>query len=97
MVLFFTYFYPQRSVSCLTLLRGGHDLRVTTYTHFGRQQSFDVPLAKVSCLQTRLAPGANVALKVKDKWFYYLLDKKDGKFKQPDLFDYVVGLKRELK
>ncbi|KAK2142575.1 hypothetical protein NP493_4837g00007 [Ridgeia piscesae] len=75
---------------------GGEALQVDTYTHFGRMRNFTVPLSNVSFLQSREAKATNLAMKIKGRNFYYLLDKNNGKFQEPELFDYVVGLKREL-
>lgn len=96
-VLFFTWMYPQRTVSKLVLMKGGQMVRVTTYSHFGRTKNFTVPLNDISCKQSRLAEGVQVSLKIRSRWFYYLLDKREGKFVEPQLFDYVIGLNRSIK
>lgn len=72
-------------------------VRVTTYSHFGRTKDFTVPLNDISCKQSRLAEGVQVSLKIRSRWFYYLLDKRAGKFVEPQLFDYVIGLNRSIK
>ena len=96
LAMFFTWLYPQRSIHQLKLLKGGQKLQITTYSHFGRTRAFTVPLEHVSSQQARSAAHSTISLKVKGKWFYYLMDKK-GHFNQPALFDYVVGLKRTFK
>ena len=35
-------------------------------------------------------------IQVKGKKMYFLLDQKNGKFVDPTLFDFVVGLKRKI-
>lgn len=97
MVLFFTVLYPKRSVRSLTLLKGGKNVKLATYTYFGKTTQFTVPLEEVSGMQSRNSKGATLALKVKGHWWYYMLDKRKGVFHQPDLFDHVVGLQREFK
>jgi len=97
MVFFFSVFYPLRSVSCLTLLKGGNELGVTTYSYLGRTRCFTVPLDDVSCKRARTASPTHVAMKIRQHWMYYLLDARDGQFHQPELFDYVIGLNRSFK
>jgi len=95
--LFFTMNYPLRSVSRLTLLKGGKDLQVTTYWHFGRMRQFVVPLDHVSCRRSRVSFPTHAAMKIRGYWFYFLLDTRDGRFHEPELFDYVIGLNRSFK
>ena len=96
LVLFFTLTYPLRSVSALTLLKGGNKLGVTTYSYFGLTRYFTVPLEDASCKRSRLSSPSYAAMKIRGHWMYYLLDKRDGKFHQPELFDYVIGLNRSF-
>jgi len=97
LVLFFAASYPLRSVSALTLLKGGKELGVTTYSYFGRTRYFSVPLEDVSCTRSRLSSPNHAAMKIRGHWMYFLLDNRDGKFHQPQLFDYVIGLNRSFK
>jgi len=95
LVLMVTLVYPLRSVTNLTLLKGGSNLSVTTYGHFGRQRQFVVPLGTVSCLKSRNVPGTvQVPMKIRGRYFYYLLDAREGQFVEPVIFDHVVGLNR---
>lgn len=96
-VLFFTLSYPLRTVAQLTLLKGGRNLGVTTYWHFGRTRYFTVPLDDVSCRRSRTASPAYAAMKIRGHWMYFLLDTLDGRFHEPELYDYVIGLNRSLK
>lgn len=95
-IFFYSVIYPMRSVSCLTLLRGGKRLGVTTYSYLGRTRYFAVPLDDVSCKRSRIASPTYVAMKLRGHRMYYLLDSRDGQFHQPELFDYVIGLNRSF-
>ena len=95
--MFFTWIYPQRAIRQMTLLKGGQNLEVTTYSHFGRSKSFTVPVDHLSVQASRSSKGSQVSLKLKGRWFYYLMDKRDGKFHDTELFDFAVGLQRDLK
>lgn len=97
MVLFFTMVYPHRSICQLTLLKGGRQVRMSTYTHFGRKKDTVLPLDHLSMQHGRLAKGTQMSVKVKGKWLYFVMDKTNGKFLNPQLFDHVVGLQRNLK
>lgn len=97
LVMFFTWIYPQRTITQLKLLKGGRNLDVSTYTHFARTRTLTVPVDHFSCMQGRVAKGNQVHAKIKNRWFYFQMDKRDGQFVNHNLFDYVVGLKRDLK
>jgi len=96
-VLAFTVIYPLRTVARLTLLKGGKVVRLSTYTHFGQIRDYLVPLKDISCRHSRAARGPQVSMKLRGRWFYYMLDKREGVFHNAKLFDYVVGLNRFSK
>ncbi|KAL5008386.1 hypothetical protein ScPMuIL_013967 [Solemya velum] len=96
LVLFAACMYPLRAVKELWLLRGGQGVRVTTYAPFGKTHTLSTSINRVSCLQTRVESPTNIPMKVKGKWFFFLLDKR-GNFYDTHLFDYSVGLYRNLK
>jgi len=96
-VLYFTTVYPQRTICKLVLLKGGELVRLSTYSHFGRVKHFVVPLRDVSCRQSRASSGPQISMKLRGRWFYYMIDKRDGLFNDPMLFDYVVALNRFTK
>jgi len=96
-VMSFTFIYPLRTVARLTLLKGGQTVRLSTYTHFGQVRDYLVPLKDISCRHSRAARGPQVSMKLRGRWFYYMLDKREGVFHNAKLFDYVVGLNRFSK
>jgi len=93
---FFALTYPLRTVSSLVLLKGGNKLGVTTYSYFGRTRYFTAPLEDISCRRSRLSSPTNIAMKIRGHWLYFLLDTRDGRFHEPELFDYAIGLDRPL-
>lgn len=95
-VLFAACMYPLRAVKELWLLRGGQAVRVTTYAPFGKTHTVATSLNRVSCLQSRVESPTNIPMKIQGKWFFFLLDKR-GDFYDTHLFDYSVGLYRNLK
>lgn len=96
MVGFFTWIYPQRAISKLVLLRGGQNVKISTYYFFGRQRSFTVPLKDINCKHVRQKDARLISLKIKGHIFYFSLDNAQGRFMKPHLFDTVIGLKRNL-
>lgn len=82
-----------RSVNQLVLLRNGARALVKTYTPFGGTKQFSVALNEVSCMGSRLDDKSFVVLKIRNRRFYYMVDKR-GEFLQPTLFDTTVGVKR---
>ena len=69
-------------------------MRLTTYAAFGRVKNFSVPLKDISCSQSRADKAAQLSMKIRGRSLYYLIDKREGKFHDPQLFDFVIGLKR---
>ena len=93
-MLFFSIFYPFRTVKKLVLLENHRFINLSTYSFFGKIRTFKVPVDNVSCSLSRNGPGSSLSMKVKGRPFYFLLDKKAGTFHDTYLFDHVVGLKR---
>ncbi|XP_035204787.1 transmembrane protein 223-like [Stegodyphus dumicola] len=90
---FITYTLPLRVIKALTLCKGGNMASIVTYAPFGRTtREFKVPLHQLSCLVSRKEATSYIPLKIKNTWFYYLVDCK-GHFCQPSLFDFTVGTK----
>lgn len=95
-VLAYAWITPLRAVHKLTLLRGGEKLKITTYSQLAQKTSFTVDLDHVSFSKARNHAANTLSMKVKDHWLYYSLDIQSGKFHNPRLFDYVVGLQRKI-
>ena len=91
--MFMSMTYPQRAVKRLWLLKDGKHIRIMTYSHFGRNRTIEAPLTNLNCTGSRTGSGGHIPIKIKDKKFFYTLDKQ-GLFHDNDLFDFVVGLKR---
>ncbi|KAG8183172.1 hypothetical protein JTE90_013691 [Oedothorax gibbosus] len=92
LIAYISYALPQRIVKELTLHRGGKLVSITTYAPLGRTNHFQVPLQQMNCTMSRSQAKSYVPIKIKNKWFYYLMDCK-GQFHQPQLFDLSVGAK----
>jgi hypothetical protein len=54
-----------------------------------------VPIRCLSAQESRLTANTYLPIKVKNMTFFYILDMK-GEFKNPKLFDSVIGLKRKF-
>lgn len=89
------WMYTLRSVRYLILRKGGNHISFVTYGPFGTNRIMDVPLSCVSAVRHRSADGSTLPLKVKNRKFHYLLDSQ-GEYRQKDLFDYVVNVKRRF-
>ncbi|NXW81208.1 TM223 protein, partial [Hirundo rustica] len=87
---------PLRSVSRVTLLRGGSAVTIGTPGPLGLgRRSLTVPLRDVSGRAHRLQVRAAVPIKVRGRPFFFLLDK-NGSFSDPRLFDITVGALRKF-
>ncbi|GBN10964.1 Transmembrane protein 223 [Araneus ventricosus] len=87
---FICYSLPSRIVKTVTLCKGGNVASFVTYGPFGKTIQLKVPLQQMSCMMTREQAKSYLPIKIKNRWFYYLLDCK-GEFHQPALFDVTVG------
>lgn len=96
MVAIVSAFLPLRTISSIVLCKGGIKARILTYTPFGTTRKIEVPLNNISCQQSRHSASSNMTLKIKGRWFFFLIDRR-GVFLQPKLFDHTVGLYRNLK
>lgn len=92
-ILFVSWMFTLRSVRYLVLRKGGKDVSFVTYTPFGTNRIMTVPLKMVSAEVARETAKSKLPLKIRSRAFYYILDMR-GEFKNPKLFDYTVGLKR---
>lgn len=81
---------PSRIVKELTLCKGGKSAILVTYGPFGSPLKREVPLKNLSCVISRSQAKSYISMKVKPKWFYYLVDIR-GNFHDPKLFDYTIG------
>ena len=90
-VLSVSLIYPVRMVKELALLRSGNSVRIVTYDHLKGSRHLLVPMEKLSCAVDRDTAQVYVIIKVADKWFGFLLDKRAGTFLEPELFDRAIG------
>uniref|UniRef100_A0A2S2QB55 Transmembrane protein n=1 Tax=Sipha flava TaxID=143950 RepID=A0A2S2QB55_9HEMI len=89
------FVYTMKSVKMLVLCRGGDKLSITSFGFFNRNITTTIPLENISCAVGRNDRGQSIPMKVKGKWFHYILDK-NGKFFNPTLFDLTAGMKRNI-
>ncbi|XP_037954788.1 transmembrane protein 223 [Teleopsis dalmanni] len=94
-ILFSVWMFTLRSVRFLILRKGGNAVSFVTYGPFNRNRIMDVPLNCMSAQEARELAKVQLPIKVKNKSLYYVLDMR-GEFKNPKLFDYTAGLKRNL-
>ncbi|KAM8939916.1 transmembrane protein 223 [Pelodytes ibericus] len=87
--------FSRRSVSAVTLHRGGEKVTIVTAGLFGLGSSFSVPLRHISSMAHRSEVPAMIPLKVKGLPLYFLLDKQ-GRVSNAKLFDITVGAYRKL-
>ncbi|XP_062550376.1 transmembrane protein 223-like [Armigeres subalbatus] len=95
-ILFTSWMFTLRSVRFLILRKGGDLVSVVTYTPFGKNRIMEVPLKCISAQESREAARVTIPLKIKNRSFFFVVDKK-GEFKNGRLYDYTVGMRRNLK
>ena len=81
---------PSRVIKELTLCKGGKTVILTTYGPFGNTVKREISLTNLYCVTSRSEAKSYIAIKIKPKWFYYLIDVR-GSFHDPKLFDYTIG------
>ncbi|GIY30505.1 transmembrane protein 223 [Caerostris extrusa] len=82
---FICYKLPSRMIKLITLSKGGRTASFVTYGSFGKTEEFKVPLQQLTCVVTRDQATSYIPIKIKNRWFYYLIDCR-GQFHQPALF-----------
>ncbi|KAM4617755.1 transmembrane protein 223 [Discoglossus pictus] len=87
--------FSKRSVSAVTLHKGGELVTIITAGIFGTGSSFSIPLRHISCMAHRSEVPAMIPIKVKGRPLYFLLDK-NGRVSNAKLFDITVGAYRKL-
>lgn len=87
--------YSLKSVRYLILRKGGRMVTIVTYTPLGKNRMFTLGLENLSCQEQRSVAKSQLPIKVKGHYLHYILDMR-GEFKNPTLFDYTAGLRRNL-
>ncbi|CAL1685040.1 unnamed protein product [Lasius platythorax] len=87
----FMYATCARNVKYIILNKGGKTLSLSTY-HLWKRKSdiINLPIGMARCTSHRTDVGVCIPLKIKNRFFYYLIDKK-GTFVNPSLFDHTTG------
>ena len=89
-------FYPLRCIASIWLLQGGKTVSMCTYKPFARIKTFKLPLKEISCETDSASKTNYLHLKLKDKYWFYVVDRKKGKIYNEKLFYASVGLRRKL-
>lgn len=88
--------FSRRCVRYLVLHKDGKTVSIVTYNHpLGRNVVQEVPLTKISTRESRQSLSPYIPMKIKDRKFFFLLDRK-GEFINPVLYDNTVGLNRHF-
>lgn len=56
----------------------------------------EVPVNCISAQESREAARVTIPIKIKNRSFFYVVDKK-GEFTNARLYDYTVGMRRNWK
>ncbi|CAO1425426.1 unnamed protein product [Diamesa tonsa] len=94
-IIFIAWTFTLRSVRYLVLLKNAKEVSFVTYTPFGANRILNVPLRNLSAQESRTTAKTYLPIKVKGQSMFYVLDMK-GEFKNTNLYDYTVGLKRKI-
>ncbi|XP_065089940.1 transmembrane protein 223 [Ochlerotatus camptorhynchus] len=95
-ILFTSWMFTLRSIRFLILRKGGDKVSVVTYGPFGKNRIMEVPLNCISAHESREAARVTIPIKIKNRSFFYVVDKK-GEFTNARLYDYTVGMRRNWK
>jgi hypothetical protein len=95
LISFALHIYCRRMAHIITLLPNER-VRFTSFSPFAlsKPPSIEVPLTNISCVQGRKAPTNYSILKIKGYYGYHLVQKQDGKFLEPKLYDQNLGYSR---
>lgn len=92
-ICFAVYFLSRRTISKVTLLPNGN-VKLSYYTLLGLSKvtpSEEMKLTDIVC-RTRRTDNVNyLIMKAKNRRFFFLIDKTEGNFYKPELFDQTIG------
>lgn len=90
-----SYLYCRRMAHIITLLPNER-IRFTSFSPhaFGKPPSIEVPLENISCVTGRKSATNYSILKFKGYYGYHLVQKRDGQFVEPKLYDQHLGYSR---
>ena len=88
--------YPLRIVHRLYLVKRTTSAKVLTYTPLGSTRIVDIPLTDITATVDRQAAKSHVAFKAKGYPLYFLLDKQNGRFLVPKVYDNVIGSRKKV-
>ena len=97
---FLVAFYSSRSVRKITILKGGQIANLQTWLPIPMESYSNemvVPVTNISALNTRNDNQNFLRLKVKGFPFHFLMDKYNGVFVNPVVFDKTIAFNRVLK
>ena len=90
--LFFAYtanMFTFRTVTQLSILKQSSNVKMTTFTPWGRTRVVMATLSDLRCASNRFSAQGQLAVKAKGRPLYFLLDTK-GDFLEPKLFDTLI-------
>ncbi|KYN43383.1 hypothetical protein ALC56_02109, partial [Trachymyrmex septentrionalis] len=91
LVYLYIYATCARSIKYIILNKGGKTLSIITYHMQKKKSKLNLPVGMVKSTADRQDNiGMYLPLKIKNRSFYYLVDK-NGTFVNSRLFDYVMG------
>ncbi|KAH0955610.1 hypothetical protein HN011_000451 [Eciton burchellii] len=83
------YALHSRIIKYIILNKGGKTLTLVTHHFLKKKSTINLSVESVKCCAHRTDLGMYMPLKVKNRWFYFLIEK-NGTFVNPTLFDYVL-------
>ncbi|XP_050465385.1 transmembrane protein 223 [Cataglyphis hispanica] len=87
----FMYATCARNIKYVILNKGGKTISLFTYHIWKRKsQILNLPVGMARCTSHRTGRGVCIPVKIKNRSFYYMIDK-NGTFVNPNLFDYTMG------
>lgn len=86
--------YPARCIRRLYLLKDGSSVGIVTYGLWSSARKFTVPLENVSAQVSIKGVGIFHKLHIRNRWFSHVLNVREGKFYNKDLYETVIALKR---
>lgn len=97
---FMVAIFAMRNIRRMALLKGGEKVNLQTWLPIPLKDyshEMILPVKDISALNTRHSGGPFVRLKLKGFPFYFLMDKKNGEFTQPLIFDKTIAYERKFK
>ncbi len=88
--------YPLRMINRIYFKKSTAAALIHTYTPLGSGRALTAPLTDILSSGDRGSSGSHLSLKIRGYPMYFLVDKQNGTFLAPRLYDTLIGSRKKV-